>query len=252
MHILLTNDDGIFSDGLRALHKELTQFAIVTVVAPDSERSSVSHAITLKQTLRFREIKESGKLFGYALSGMPADCVKFALGVLLKKKPDMVISGINHGNNDGCSVIYSGTVAGAREGALNNISSIATSLDSFSKADFTVSAKITATIAKSFASINVPKETFLNINVPNKELSEIKGIRVLRQGMDPIHGEFIKRKDPFLDDYYWMSAKDDKKRLDNSVDTTMLSKGYVTIVPIHSDMTDYVSLDKLKDWKVKL
>ena len=121
MHILLTNDDGIYAEGIYALYQELKKIAKVSVIAPDSEKSSVGHGITLAHPIWFKKINRKGRFFGYAISGTPADCVKFATSVLLKRKPDMVVSGINLGPNDGCSVHYSGTVAGAREGALLGI-----------------------------------------------------------------------------------------------------------------------------------
>ena len=131
MEILLTNDDGIYAEGIYALYRQLIQFATVTVVAPDSERSSVGHGITLAHPIWQKKINRKGKFFGYGISGTPADCVKFACGVILKKKPDLIVSGINQGCNDGCSVHYSGTVAGAREGALMGIPSLAISLNTF-------------------------------------------------------------------------------------------------------------------------
>src|SRR3989338_7858028 len=148
MRILLTNDDGIYADGIYALYLELKKIGTVTVAAPDSERSSVGHGITLAHPIWDKRVNRKGQFFGIGISGTPADCVKFAVAVLLKRKPDVVVSGINLGHNDGCSVFYSGTVAGAREGALMGIPSLAVSLGTFVNPNFSVVAKYTAKLAK--------------------------------------------------------------------------------------------------------
>ena len=243
--ILLTNDDGIYSQGIYALYRELKKIGDVTVVAPDSERSSISHAITLAHPIFVKTIKREGKFFGYGISGTPADCVKLALSVLLKQKPDLVVSGINLGPNEGCSVIYSGTVAGAREGALLGIPSIAASLATFTNPDFSYAAKFIVTLAKRIPKLRLPKGTFLNVNIPNKPKNQIKGARFTRQGLEPIHGIFTKKKDPHLRDYYWMSGKSPTKEKDVDVDTYALHNDYVTMTPIHCDTTDYKFLKNL-------
>jgi 5'-nucleotidase len=246
MKILLTNDDGILADGIYALYLELKKIAQVTVVAPDSERSSIGHAITLSHPIWYKRFNVQSSFFGYGISGTPADCVKFGVDIILKKsKPDLVISGINLGCNDGCSVIYSGTVAGAREGALLGIPSIAISLDTFVSPDFRYAAKCGARLAKIFAKKKMPKGTFLNANVPNLKPSQVKGIRYTKQGIEPIHSSFQKRTDPHLRNYYWMTGKMPAKKTDLSFDTYALNQGYVTVVPIKTDTTDYTFLDEL-------
>ena len=250
MHILLTNDDGIYAEGIWALYRELIKIGEVTVVAPDSERSSVGHGITLSHPIWYKKIHRKSKFFGYGISGTPADCVKFAVSVILKKKPDFVVSGINQGSNDGCSVIYSGTVAGAREGALLGIPAIAISLDSFVNPDFFYAAQIGHRVTRFLFQNKLPRGTFLNVNVPSKPARQIKGIKITRQGQIPIHGSFTKRTDPNLRDYYWMTGRQvpaDKKDL--QVDTYALRNHYVTVTPIHCDLTDYVSLKKMTTWK---
>jgi 5'-nucleotidase len=245
MHILLTNDDGIYSEGIYALYKELAKIARVTVVAPDSEKSSVGHGITLAHPIWYKKVNRKGSFFGYGVSGTPADCVKFGTSVILKKMPDMVFSGINFGNNDGCSVFYSGTVAGAREGALLGIPSIAMSLDTFINPNFSYAAKCGAKLAKIFYKNSIPKGTFLNVNVPSRKPSQIKGILMTRQGREAIHGAFHKRKAPSQRDYYWMTGKNPVHRNDNSFDTYALNNGYVTVTPVHSDSTDYDFLNQV-------
>jgi len=244
MHILLTNDDGIYAEGIYAAYKALIKFADVTVVAPAAEQSSVGHGITLFSPLFLREISIKHRFDGVAVSGKPADCIKWAMNVLLKdKKPDMVISGINSGSNDGCSVFYSGTVAAAREGALMGIDSLAVSLDSFEGLDFSIAAQYTAKFAKWVYKNKLPSGTFLNINVP---LGKPKGIRLTRQGTERIHETFEKRKSPHGQDYYWMGSRIPVHKNDNTIDSYALKNKYVTVTPIQSDLTDNVILDKIR------
>ena len=245
MQILLTNDDGIYSEGIYALYRELGKLGDVMVVAPDSEKSAVSHSITLAHPIVSKKVHRKKKFFGYGVSGTPADCVKFAVGVLLKRKPDAVVSGINQGPNDGCSVFYSGTVAGAREGALLGIPSMAVSLATFTDPDFSYAARCAAKILKLFVKQGLSRGAFLNVNVPNLPSSRIKGVRVTRQATVPIHGTFRKRRDPHLRDYYWMSGKVPLRRNDNTIDTYALNNNYVTVTPVRSDSTDDTVLGQL-------
>lgn len=246
MKILLTNDDGIYAEGIYAAYRELIKIGDVTVVAPDSERSSVGHGITLSHPIWYKKVNRKGKFFGYGISGTPADCVKFAVSIILKTKPDMVVSGINLGQNDGCSVFYSGTVAGAREGALLGFPSMAISLGTFVKPDFRYAAQCAARIAKKFFAVGMPRGTFLNVNVPNAPAAKVRGMRVTRQGRVPIHGSFRKKVDPNLREYYWMTGRMPTHRNDHSIDTYALKDNFVTITPIHSDSTDYQYYEKLQ------
>lgn len=247
MKIVLTNDDGILSEGIYAIYKELKKIGDVTVVAPDRERSSISHSITLTHPLWEKEIERFAKPFGIALSGTPADCVKYASGFLLKAVPDLVVSGINPGPNEGCSVFYSGTVGGAREGALIGAQAVALSVNAFQDVDFS-SAVVYGMKAIRFLLKNpLPKGSFLNINTPNKPPSQIKGCRITRQGMVPIHGKFIERSNPYGAKYLWMSGVMPPKGRDLSHDTNALLHNYVTITPLHCDQTDYETLRSLQD-----
>lgn len=245
MKILLTNDDGIYSDGIYAIYRELKKIGNVDVVAPESEKSSVGHAITLSHPILYKKVTRKGRFFGYGITGTPADCVKFALKVLLKSKPDLIVSGINLGPNDGCSVHYSGTVAGAREGALNGIPSVALSLDTFTDPRFNVAAQFGARAIKQVLGNKIPNGTFLNINIPAVSKSKIKGFRITRQGTKPIHGNFRKRKDPNLKTYYWMTGTPAVIRKDDGSDTYALENNYVTIAPIQCDSTDDKYYEKL-------
>ncbi len=247
--ILLTNDDGIYAEGILVLYKQLKKIAHVTIVAPDSERSSVGHAITLAHPLWSKKIKREGRFFGHAVSGTPADCIKFGMNVILKKKPDLVISGINLGPNDGCSIFYSGTVAGAREGAIMGIPSMAVSLGTFVNPDFSFAARFSTKLVKMLFQNGLPRGTFLSVNIPAHRSSEIKGVRFTRQGQVPIHEEFTRRTDPHLRTYYWMGGRLTRIEKDINADTYALKNRYVTITPLHCDMTDYKFFDNLSQWK---
>ncbi len=250
MRILLTNDDGINAPGLAALHKELTKVGVVTVVAPDSEKSAVGHAITLSDPLRVWNFEKNDEFFGYAIKGTPADCVKIAYWALLEKKPELVVSGINLGSNSGMNVIYSGTVSAATEGTILNIPSFAISLTTFTNADFTYAAKFAAKLAKIVYEKGLPQGTFLNVNVPPGKEEEIKGVAITRQGKAAYMEHFDKRIDPANRVYYWLTGKKVKVEEDMSVDDFVIQKNFVSITPIHYDLTNYRYLDELKSWGI--
>jgi len=249
MRILLTNDDGVQASGLTAIHEELKDLGEVTVVAPDMERSSTGQAITLNHPVYHKIVPLSGTVAGkfkaHALSGTPTDCVKFAVAVLLKKKPDLIVSGINRGSNDGCSVFYSGTVSAAREGALMGIPSVALSLDAYDDPDFRPAARISARIIRWALKARIPKGTFLNVNVPDLPEGKMKGVRFSEQCLIPIHGVFRKRKDPSGRVYYWLTGRPLATERQAKSDTFALQKGFVTIAPIHCDGTDHAFLNKM-------
>jgi 5'-nucleotidase len=248
MRILLTNDDGIYAEGIYAAYKTLSKIADVTVVAPDHEQSSVGHGITLFYPIFAKKVSPENHFDGYAVSGKPADCVKFGVSVLLKgKKPDLIVSGINFGGNDGCSVFYSGTVAAAREGALMGIKSFSISLDCFDKPDFSTAAGFAAKLARWVHRREFPGGSFLNVNVP---LGKPRGVRFTRQGTEPIHEIFEKRKSPHANHYYWMGGKLPVYKKDKTLDTCALKHKYITITPIHSDSTDERLLDQIKLEKI--
>jgi len=248
MKILLTNDDGINADGLLALFREVKKIGSVVVVAPDSQRSSVGHGITLGHPLIARKIKTKTGISGVGLSGTPADCVKFALKMVLKTKPDIVLSGINLGCNDGCSVFYSGTVAAAREASLCGIPAIAFSLDTFVNPDFRYAAKFSKKIIKSVLANGLPKETFLSVNIPNLPESKIKGVRVTQQGIAPILTCFskVRQNKDFLS--CWMSGDTPRKEKNPYIDTVALGQGYVTVTPIYNDLTNQKAMAQIENW----
>lgn len=249
MEILLTNDDGIYAEGIKALYDSLRTLGNVTVVAPDTERSAVGHGITLSDPLRVNEVFRGDEFFGYSTSGTPADCVKLAVRALVKKRPDIVVSGINHGPNVGYSVLYSGTVSGATEGAIIGIPSLAISLGTFGPADFDFSAGFARKVVELvIAKGGLPEGTFLNINVPPVKPEKIKGIKIVKHSRKSIEERFDKRRDPHQKVYYWLTGEVIKSDGHDDADIEELSKQYVTVTPISCDMTDYGFLEELEGW----
>ncbi|MDD5019455.1 MAG: 5'/3'-nucleotidase SurE [Candidatus Omnitrophica bacterium] len=251
MNILLTNDDGIYSEGIRALYRSLKTIGNVTVVAPDTERSAVGHAITLSDPLRVKKVKRDGAFFGYATTGTPADCVKLAIWAILKKKPDMVVSGINLGPNTGYSVLYSGTVSGATEGAIIGIPSFAISLATFENPDYAVAADFAKKLAKKIlANEGLPQGTLLNVNIPVVDKKRIKGVKIVRQSKTAIKERFDKREDPHKRTYYWLTGEVIESDGQKDADIEAIRQNYISITPIHCDMTNYEFMGNLKKWKI--
>lgn len=249
MRILVSNDDGIQSPGIQALVKSLQTLGEVWVVAPDREQSAVGHAITLSNPIRLTNWKLDGAHAAFAIDGTPADCVKLALTELLPSKPDLLVSGINRGENTGISVIYSGTVSAATEGTINGIHSIAVSLDSFTSSDYAFAATMAKRIAKQVTERSLPEGTLLNVNVPALPAEHIKGVRIAKQGKIRFQEVFMKRQDPRGRTYYWM----DGNKIDiveTETDGSSLNEGYVSITPIHLDMTHHAFIEKLESWKL--
>ncbi|MFQ5750748.1 MAG: 5'/3'-nucleotidase SurE [bacterium] len=248
--ILLTNDDGINAPGLAALYRQLKQIGEVTVVAPDSERSAVGHAITLSDPLRVWNYEKNGEFFGYAVNGTPADCVKIAHWALLENKPDLLVSGINLGSNTGINVIYSGTVSAATEGTILNIPSFAISLTTYTNADFTYAAKFARKLAIKVLEKGLPEGTFLNVNVPPVLEEEIQGVEITRQGRANYRERFDKRVDPQNRVYYWLTGKKVQLENDLTIDDCAIMNNKVSITPLHYELTNKSYLDELKTWEI--
>jgi 5'-nucleotidase len=249
MNILITNDDGIYSEGIKMLYLALEDLGGLTVVAPEVERSAVGHAITLSDPLRVKSVDRAGRFFGYAVSGTPADCVKIAIRAILKDRPDIVVSGINLGPNVGYSVLYSGTVSGATEGAILGIPSIAISLGTFENPDYSYAAAFAKKLVKLvIENKGMPQGTLLNVNIPAVAVDRIKGVRVVKQSKRAIEERFDKREDPRKRIYYWLTGEviESDGRQDADIET--LRDNFVTITPIHCDMTNYEFMDTLKTW----
>ncbi len=246
--ILITNDDGIYATGIRYLKEALEPLGNVTVVAPVAEKSAVGHAITLSDPLRVQETTLDGRFFGYAVNGTPADCIKLGVHCLLEEKPALIVSGINQGPNTATNIIYSGTVSAAAEGTILGIPSMAISLASFTKPYFEVAAKIAHKLSQTILKNSLPAGTLLNVNVPAVEEKDIKGFRITRQGKGRYEESFDKRTDPNNRIYYWLTGKRMILDTDDNVDDLAVMHNYISITPIHYDLTDYRFFEELKKW----
>lgn len=248
--ILVSNDDGIDAPGLHALVKELKRIGSVTVVAPDKQRSAVGHAITMNYPLRVNKFMHNNAFFGYAVEGYPADCVKIAVRSLLPCKPDILVSGINHGSNTAINIIYSGTVSAATEGTVLGIPSIAVSLTTYGNADFLYAAKFARNLTSLVLKRGLPEATLLNVNVPAVKPKDIRGVVMTRQGKTRWDDTFDVRLDPNNKEYYWLVGK--LEVLDHATDTDEIAimNNYISITPIHYDLTDYVTLKSLREWNL--
>ena len=245
--ILLTNDDGIYAPGLAALYRELRRLGEVMVVAPESEQSAVGHAISLNTPLRVKKAPLAGDGWGWAVSGTPADCVKIALAELLPVFPDLVVSGINLGPNVGINVLYSGTVSAATEAAILGVEkALAVSLNTYKDADFATAARLTGKLLSRLQSQPLP-HMCLNINLPALPEEEIKGVRLTRQDTGPLVEHFDCRVDPRERRYYWLAEINERKDQDPGTDYGALQAGYISITPLHHDLTHYPSLNPLRN-----
>ena len=248
MRFLLTNDDGIYAKGLSALYQELSKEADCLIVAPETEQSAVGHAITISRPLMVRRATKNDKFLGYAVCGTPADCVKLGITELSNKPVDMVVSGINRGGNAGINVLYSGTMSAATEGAILDVPALAVSLDTHKEADFTYAAKFARKMTRLI--LNNPEQlkgSAINVNIPCIPREKIKGVVVVRQAQSNIVETFEKRVDPRENIYYWFAGESQSARKQKDTDVGALAAGYITITPIHYDLTRYDLLDSLKD-----
>jgi len=248
MRILLTNDDGIYAKGIEALYEALTPQHDVTVVAPETEQSAVGHAITFLNPLRVKSVQRNGHFFGYALDGTPADCVKIAIAELIKPPPDVVVSGINKGANVGVNVIYSGTVSAATEAAVMGVPSIAVSIDSFKTTDFSAVFRFMPDLLNFVDQQGLPAGVSLNVNVPAVPAEKIRGVRITHQGKMKYVESYDRRIDPRNNVYYWLCNSAPITDADPFADSSALSANYISITPIHYDLTHYRMFDTLKKW----
>ena len=248
--ILVTNDDGYYAGGFKALIEIAKTFGDVVAVAPEVGNSGMSHAITIKVPIRLRLLDKTEGLALYACSGTPADCIKLAINQVLDRKPDLVLSGVNHGSNSSISLIYSGTMAGAIEGCLNGIDSVGLSLLDFARdANFQASVVYGKRIVSEVLRNGLPKGTCLNVNIPEGNVDEIKGVKVCRQNKGRWVEEFEKRTDPRGSNYFWLTGyycNDEPESTDT--DEAALNNKYVSIVPVKVDLSDYVMINTLNGW----
>lgn len=249
--ILITNDDGIFAPGITYLAKLASKFGRIVVVAPDKPQSGMGHAITINSTIRIQKTNYHNAELEYACSGTPVDCVKMAVNNILKKRPDLVLSGINHGSNSSINVIYSGTMSAAIEGALEGTPSIGFSLCDYAmEADFTQAEKYISSIIQESLANKMPKGVCLNVNIPNLKADDFKGIKIVRQARANWVERFEERKDPYGRNYYWLTGEFVNFEPESTdTDEWALANGYLSVVPTQADMTAHKSLNELKHFE---
>ena len=250
--ILVTNDDGISAPGIRMLISIMNEIGDVVVVAPDSPQSAMGHAITINSTLECNKVKiDGGPQIEYSCSGTPADCVKIAVHEILDKKPDLCVSGINHGTNSSINVTYSGTMSAAREASIIGIPAIGFSLLDYSwEADFNQIKKLIKKITLKSLSNGIPKDIALNINFPKLDEDKIKGIKICTQAKAHWIEKFDKRINPQGREYYWLTGEFINNDPSKNTDEWALKNGYVSIVPVKYDFTEYKVLQELESWKL--
>lgn len=238
--ILVTNDDGIGAPGIRNLVEAVKDLGKIVVVAPDKPQSGMGHAITIGQPLRLNRVHVFGDIEAYQCTGTPVDCVKLAVDKVLHQKPDICISGINHGANHSINVIYSGTMSAAVEAAIESIPSIGFSLLDYAlEADFTAARKYARMVVEQMLKGIPDKHTVLNVNIPKLPVEEIKGVRICRQAYAKYEEDFIERQDPHGRKYYWLTGE--FVNFDEGTDTDVwaLANNYVSLVPVQFDLTHY-------------
>lgn len=245
--ILITNDDGITSPGIRALVEAVKDLGKVVVVAPDKPQSGMGHAITIGSPLRLTPSNIFGDIEAYSTSGTPVDCVKLAVDKVLHSKPDICLSGVNHGANHSINVIYSGTMSAALEAAIESIPSIGFSLLDFSiEADFEGSKKYARIIVDQILNKKVDKHLCLNVNIPALPAEHIKGFKVCRQAYAKYEEDFDERADPHGKKYYWLTGEFVNFDKGKDTDVWALKNGYVSVVPVQFDLTNYQLKQKLE------
>ena len=245
--ILVTNDDGITAPGIRKLAEFMGEIGEVVVVAPKSPQRGKGHAITINSTLTYEEIHLDENQKNYSLSGTPVDCVKFALDKILTRKPDLVVSGINHGANSSINVIYSGTMSAAVEAGVEGLQAIGFSLLDFSwDADFSQAKKYIQQIVRNVLENPIPKGIVLNVNIPKLPEKEIKGIKVCKQAQAKWEESFDERINPHGKKYYWLTGYFNNMDNSQDADEIALSEGYISIVPVKFDLTAYEYISDLR------
>lgn len=248
--ILITNDDSIFAPGIKALTEAVLHLGRVVVVAPDKPQSGMGHAITIGQPLRLQKVNFVEGVEAYTCNGTPVDCVKLAVDKVLHRKPNICLSGINHGANHSINVIYSGTMSAAVEAAIESIPSAGFSLLDYSlEANFEAAKVIVAKVATQMLNKKLDKHLVLNVNIPAVPLNLIKGIKVCRQAYAKYEEDFIERLDPHGKMYYWLTGQFVNFDKGKDTDVWALNNNYVSVVPVQFDLTNYTQKEKLATWK---
>lgn len=249
--ILVTNDDGIAAPGIKALISVMNGIGDVVVVAPDSPQSAMGHAITINSILHIEKISYEGVKEAYSCTGTPVDCVKFAVNEILGRKPDLCVSGVNHGSNSSINVIYSGTMSAAVEAGIEGIPAIGFSLLDYSwNADFEPLKSYIKEVALEVLEKGLPEGVVLNVNFPKLKKENIKGVKVCRQAKATWIEKFDKRTNPYGQDYYWLTGEFVNQDKGEDTDEWALSNGYVSVVPVQSDMTAHKAIANLKQWEI--
>jgi 5'-nucleotidase len=245
IRILVTNDDGVNAEGIRRLRRAMSRIGEVVVVAPDTQKSGASHALTLSDPLRSHRIDDNT----LAVDGTPTDCVLLAMrGLLDDRKPDILVSGMNHGPNLGDDVTYSGTVAAAFEGTLLGLPSIAISVASWDKCSFDSAERFAEVITRKVLEHGLPEGTLLNVNVPSLPPDEIKGVRVTKLGKRVYRDAVVKKQDPRGRDYYWIGGQPPIWCEGEGTDFEAVEEGMISVTPLQLDLTDYKSLHMVRVW----
>ena len=250
--ILVTNDDGISAPGIRALIKVMSEIGTVVVVAPDKPQSAMGHAITINNMLYLNKISKDGDaITEYSCSGTPVDCVKMAVNEVFKQKPDLCVSGVNHGSNSSINVIYSGTMSAAVEAGIEGIPAIGFSLCDYDwNADFETIQPFIKKIALQVLQNGLVAGTVLNVNFPKLPLENIKGIKICRQAKAMWQEKFEKRTSPFGKEYYWLSGEFINQDKGEDTDEWALSNGFISIVPVQFDLTAHHAISALNNWSL--
>ncbi|MGL4555292.1 MAG: 5'/3'-nucleotidase SurE [Gemmataceae bacterium] len=251
MRILLTNDDGIYAPGLRALLPELRKLGEVTVIAPATEQSAVGHSVTLTTPLIVQRVSEGGAVIGWAVEGRPADCVKLAIRELLPQPPDVIVSGLNAGSNAGINVLYSGTVAAAIEGAFFKVTSIACSQEyrKLEPIDFARGAALARGVVEQILAQRPDAGSLFNVNIPSSDKGPVRGVKVLPQNVAPYVEGFDRRTDPRGRVYFWTTPDFDCPDPHPDTDVSALAEGYITVTPLQFNLTDAVRLERMRGWE---
>jgi 5'-nucleotidase len=250
MQILLTNDDGIYAPGLRALEHHLRTLGNVEVVAPLTEQSGVGHSITYLTPLMARELFDGERRRGWAVEGSPADCVKLAISELCRPRPQLVVSGINSGQNAGINVLYSGTVAAAIEGAFFGVTSIAVSLQYDEQARYDAAAKLAVPIIQQILAQKDDKPQLYNLNIPLAALDRPAEVRVVPMSVEPWGESYERRTDPGGRPYYWATGRSPVPPEDDATDLSELLAGRITLTPLHFDMTSRDKIVQMRQWSL--
>ncbi|MCC7533982.1 MAG: 5'/3'-nucleotidase SurE [Bacteroidia bacterium] len=251
--ILVSNDDGITAPGIRNLVDAVKDLGEVVVVAPDSPQSAMGHAVTIHKPLRLEKTDLYGDIQSYKCSGTPVDCVKLAVDKVLHRKPDLMVSGINHGSNSSINILYSGTMSAAIEAAIEGMPAVGFSLSDFAyDADFSLAKRIAKTIASNIIKNGLPMATLLNVNIPKVSEENFQGIRICRQANAKWMEEFDERKDPNGKNYYWLTGKFVNQDKGDDTDEWALANNYASVVPVHFDLTAHHAIPVLNSWNFNL